>query len=241
MYCRHCGRSIPNDAKYCPACGLEQDGGMRSGHPLPSAVIILALILLPPLGLLLMWTSSRWSDDTKWLVSGLFFAPLWLRFLWRAHWPVAVKLGAAGAFMIAFFLTLLVYAGRGVALWLTLATLVLLFVLFRSHFAHPSAAGEDTAERRLAARRQAVEATLDSCHAIIAEIEEHTVFDLFPPSSVQRRQYMEALEVRSHAMSLFQHAATQEDLAAAEARATEARNRLQSAQDGLWSAKQIPE
>ena len=69
MYCRHCGQPIPVDPTFCPRCGQPQ-----GAQPAPvqgginSAWIILAFIVFPPLGYILMWTSSHWSSAVKWAI-----------------------------------------------------------------------------------------------------------------------------------------------------------------------------
>lgn len=236
MYCRNCGRPVPADARYCPNCGADQDTGGNRASGLATPWIILALLLLGPLGLLLMFTTSRWKDDTKWIVAGFFFTPLWMRFLWRQPWSPALKLGLLAAFTAAYFVALLVFVHLTAAVWLTLLTIVALFFIVRSKGAQPRRAAEDGG-RRL---REVVRAKLDSCHDLIAQIEQHTLFDFFPLSSPERRQYLAALETRSEAMDLYEHAATPGELQAADARATEALNELKSAQDALWMGREEP-
>jgi hypothetical protein len=235
VYCRDCGQQVPEGAKYCPSCGADQ--GATGHHPKGIATpwIILALLLFPPLGLLLMFTSSRWSDNTKWIVAGFFFAPLWARFLWQRRWSPIVKLGLLAAFMAAGFVTVLAFRGLNAAVWIFILTIVTLFFIIRSKGAQPRAeGGTATGQTSL---RGVVQSKLDSCHDVIAQIEEHTVFDFFPMTSPERRQYLAALEVRSEAMDLYEHAGTGPDLVAADARATEALNELKSAQDSLWTTR----
>jgi hypothetical protein len=232
LYCRDCGQPVPAGAKYCPGCGAEQGESIRRPKGIATPWIILALILFPPLGFLLMFTSSRWSDDTKWIVGGFFFTPLWARFLWQRQWPPAVKIGLLAAFLAAYAVVMVAIAGPSAAVWIVLVTVVALFFILRSKGAQPqSQAGTATGQTNL---RSVVQSKLDSCHDLIAQIEEHTIFDFFPMSSPERRQYLAALEVRAEAMELYERADTGSDLAAADQRATEALNELTSAQDALW-------
>lgn len=233
MYCRECGRQVPVDAKFCPVCGADQSGLRSSPKGIATPWIILALVLMPPLGVALMFTSSRWSDDTKWFVAGLFFTPLWSRFLWQRQWSPAIKYGLLAAFMAAYFVAVLAFTSLQPAVWVSILTIIVLFFVLRSQGAQPrgtaSAADDQTALRR------AVQAKLDTCHDLIAEIEQHTVFELVPMDSAAHRHYLAALEARAEAMDLFDHAATGADLAAADVRTAEALQGLREAQDALWS------
>lgn len=239
MYCRNCGQQVPADAKYCPGCGAEQGDSIHRPKGIATPWIILALVLFPPLGFLLMFTSSRWSDDTKWIVGGFFFTPLWARFLWQRRWSPAVKLGLLAAFLAAYSVAMVAITGPTAAVWIVLVTVVALFFILRSKGAQPRARDEAAAWQ--SNLRGTVQAKLDSCHDLIAQIEEHTVFDFFPLPSPERRQYLAALEVRSEAMELYERADTGSDLAAADVRATEALNDLKSAQDVLWARRDVPD
>src|SRR5947209_16420548 len=99
MYCRNCGQQVPEDAKYCPSCGADQ--GTAGNRGIATPWIVLALLLFPPLGIVLLFTSSRLSANTKWFLGGLFFTPLWARFLWQRPWPPATKLALLAAFTVA--------------------------------------------------------------------------------------------------------------------------------------------
>jgi hypothetical protein len=235
LYCRNCGQQVPADAKYCPSCGAEQGDATRRPKGIATPWIILALILFPPLGFLLMFTSSRWSDDTKWIVGGFFFTPLWVRFLWQRPWPPIVKLGLLAAFLAAYSVAMVAFTGTSAAVWIVLVTVVALFFILRSKGAQPRS--PDAASTNQTSLRRLVQSKLDSCHDLIAQIEEHTVFDFFPMASPERRQYLAALETRAEAMELYEHADTGADLSAADTRATEALNELKSAQDALWAKR----
>lgn len=239
MYCRNCGQQVPAGARFCPSCGADQEDSIGRPKGIATPWIILALLLFPPLGFLLMFTSSRWSDDTKWIVGGFFFTPLWARFLWQRPWPPIVKLGLLGAFLAAYSVAMVALTGVGAAVWIVLVTIIVLFFILRSKGAQPrsqaAAAGSQTSLRGV------VQSKLDSCHDLIAQIEEHTVFDFFPMTSPERKQYLEALEVRAEAMEMYEHAQTGQDLAAADQRATEALNELKSAQDALWARRDEPD
>src|ERR687885_81273 len=87
MYCHACGRRIPAGSAYCSHCGAAQGrSAVRDRSGMNSALTVLALIIFFPVGLILMWCSTDWDDDLKWAISGLFFPPLWLRFLWKVPW-----------------------------------------------------------------------------------------------------------------------------------------------------------
>lgn len=235
MYCRDCGRHIPADATYCPGCGANQGATGHRPKGIATPWIIVALLLFLPLGLLLMFTSSRWSDSRKWIVAGFFFPPLWARFLWQRRWPATVKLGLLAALVAAYGVSVLAFTGLSVAVWASILTIVTLFFVIRAKGAQPRAEG-DTAPSQTSLR-SAVQSKLDRCHDLIAQIEEHTVFDFFPMSSPERKQYLLALEVRSEAMELYEQASTGPDLAAADERATQALNELKAAQDALWTKR----
>jgi hypothetical protein len=233
VYCRTCGFHIGDAAHFCPNCGANQDVPDRQSRGIATPWIILALILVPPLGLILMFTSSRWSEDTRWIVAGFFFAPLWTRFLWRLHWSRPVKIAVLGVLAVAYLATVWAWTGFTAAIWITLLTLVAVVLIVRSRGAQPRTdEGETGSQGTL---RAAVEAKLDSCHSLIAQIEQHTVFDFFPPASPARQQYLRALELRTDAMDLYEKARNPHELQTADARATEALNELKTAQDALWS------
>jgi hypothetical protein len=235
MYCRHCGQQVPADARYCPSCGADQGTTENRPQGIATPWIILALLLFPPLGVVLLFTSSRLSANTKGFLGGLFFTPLWARFLWQRPWPPAAKLALLAAFTAAYFVALVAFIHLTAAVWVTILTIVALFFIVRSKGAQPRTRADTTTSRT--SLRSAVQSKLDSCHDLIAQIEGHTVFDFFPMSSPERQQYLQALEVRAEAMDLYEHAATGPDLAAADARATEALDELKSAQDALWAGR----
>ena len=135
--------------------------------------------------------------------------------------------------MVAYFVAVLAFTSLTSAVWISILTVIVLFFVLRSKGAQPRGAAPATDDQT--ALRRAVQAKLGTCHDLIAEIEQHTVFELVPMDSSARRQYLAALEARSEAMDLFEHAATAADLAAADARATEALNGLREAEDALWT------
>ncbi len=233
MYCHNCGLHLGEAANFCPRCGADQGQATRDTGGIATPWIILALILLPPLGLLLMFTSSRWSNDTKWWVGGLFFAPLWTRFLWRRRWPPAVKVGLLSVLAVAYLLTVAAWTGASAAFWITVLTIIAVVFIVRSKGAQPREEAEGRTSQP--ALRAAVRAKLDSCHDLIAQIEGNTVLDLFPLSSPARQRYVQALELRAGAMDLYERANNERDLRAADARANEALRELTAAQDALWS------
>jgi hypothetical protein len=233
VYCRDCGRPVPADARYCPSCGAEGEGAARR-EGISSAWIILAFLLFPPLGLLLMWTASRWSDDTKWFISGLFFTPLWMRFLWRQQWAVNVKLALLALFVLASLYAWFVIAGLTAAVWMTIVTVVALWFIVRAPGAQPRRK-EGASSEAPAAMRRVVQARLESCHDLIAQIEGNTVLDFFPLSSPARQMYLRALEARSEAMNVYEQARTAPELEVANMLAGEALSELKAAQDALWS------
>ena len=165
----------------------------------------------------------------------LLFTPLWARFLWQRQWPPVLKLGLLGAFLVAYFVAMTALTGFGAAIWILVLTVVALFFVLRAKGAQPRP--KETASTGQRNLRGLVQSKLDSCHDLIAQIEEHTVFDFFPMSSPERRQYLAALEVRAEAMELYEHADTGPDLLAADTRATKALNELKAAQDALWAKR----
>lgn len=73
MYCYHCGKEIPESAKYCPYCGTEQDkpknpGNRRGGRNIWRILrrVIIAVIVVPLviLGLLVVFATIREAQNT---------------------------------------------------------------------------------------------------------------------------------------------------------------------------------
>ena len=225
MYCSQCGHQLTAGAAFCSRCGTAVGGGsiqQRSG--MHSLVIALALIFMFPLGVLLMWTSSDWDPDVKWAITGLLFPPLWLRFLWKVPWlPYAVE--ALIAVILANAVIQDAFSPIG-AVAILVAVVVFLAAL------KPSPRGRRRADAPAMLRAQA-ESVLQSCHDLIADIEDTRAFDLAPAGSAIHRRYTLALEVRSEGAYLLEHARSEADVARAKARLDHAFQELRSVRDGL--------
>src|SRR5947209_10854460 len=100
MYCHTCGQRVPQGAAFCPSCGGSLQPIAPRRQSLHPVLVVLSMLLFPPLGFILMWAATDWPSDVKWAISGFFFPPLWLRFLWKVDWlPYA-----AGALLAGFVL-----------------------------------------------------------------------------------------------------------------------------------------
>lgn len=73
MYCYHCGKEIPESAKYCPYCGTEQDkpknpgnhdGGRNIWRALRRVIIALIVVPLVILGLPVVFTMFHEAQNT---------------------------------------------------------------------------------------------------------------------------------------------------------------------------------
>lgn len=201
---------------------------------LPSVLVALLLIFFPPLGLILMWTSTDWSSDVKWGLSGIFFPPLWLRFLWKVWWlPYAV-----GAILAAVTLQAAIFGGfsaAGAVAILTIIAIVLLLTLGSQR------SGKPEVHDLGAQLRQTIDDKLDLCNNLIADIEADLSLDLLPFNNPARARYTRALEMRSQGQELFQRATTQPQLVEADSRVSRALRELRSVRDGIASSDSGPE
>jgi hypothetical protein len=193
---------------------------------IPSVLVALLLIFFPPLGLILMWTSTDWSSDVKWGISGIFFPPLWLRFLWKVWWlPYAV-----GALLAAVTLQGAIFGGLSVAgavAILTIIAIVLLLTLGSQR------SGKQEVHDFGSQLRQTIDDKLDLCNNLIADIEADLSLELLPANNPARARYIRALEMRSQGQELFQRAATQPQLVEADTRISRALRELRSVRDGI--------
>jgi hypothetical protein len=62
--CPACGRLIDTGMKFCPHCGRRQHAG-EAWYYHPVWVLVLALLVLGPFALILIWKSSRMGRTTK--------------------------------------------------------------------------------------------------------------------------------------------------------------------------------
>jgi len=184
--------------------------------------IALTLVFFPPIGLILMWSSSGWSDDLKWGISGIFFPPLWLRFLWRIPWLAYAAMGG-----VAVLLVSAIRSGFPIvaAVAILIAVVVFLLLLKPAQPAPRRKAQEPSAELR----RQ-IEAKVDACNDLIADIEGTVDLDLLPSTSPWRRRYNRALEMRSTGLGLLDEGG---NLWAADQRLSEALLELRVVRKGL--------
>lgn len=221
LYCRKCGNPLAADAAFCQRCGAALQPPMTRSGSVNSALVIVALILFFPIGLYLMWAHSDWDADVKWGISGLLLPPLWTRFLWRARWPLAIKVLLAAALLaLVEVVDVEVFgiAGSGPAAILIINILVT-FLVARSVMNVRSEHGD---------LRAIIESKLDTCHQLIAEVEAGGEMELLPAGSSLRRRYIQALEMRSEGMSLFEGAQSRPDLVAADARISRALDELRA-------------
>jgi hypothetical protein len=233
IFCFACGRRVPADSTFCPYCGARQERAVPVARPSSSTlhpvVVAAFLLFFPPVGLILMWTSTDWDPDVKWGISGLFFPPLWLRFLWKVWWlPYAV-----GAFLAALILHAMIFGGfsttGGIVILLLIA---ILLVLTSPRPSKPAEAPADVAT----GLREAIGHKLDLCHDLIAEIEQTVALDLLPADSPVRLLYARALEQRSEALDLLNRAASQRELLAVDERVSRTLSDLRAVKDGLPAA-----
>lgn len=62
--CKKCGRPIDRHFAYCPYCGYRQQAGHSWYHD-PVWIAVLALFVIGPFALPLVWRSSRMSHTAK--------------------------------------------------------------------------------------------------------------------------------------------------------------------------------
>lgn len=222
MYCRYCGSAIPADAAFCPHCGNSQPAKAVSKGGLPDWLIVALLIFVPPLGWILMWTSSRWKVDVKAVVT---FPPAWPILFWRLSWPPLQRLALIAALVAATVLWFGSVAGP------TAATAILFVIVVIAALVIMTSRPREAPDTGLDQLRQMIESKVDTCHDLIDQIERTLAFDLLPSDSPVRSQYMHALEMRSEGMALFERATTRPDLVAADARLSRAMEELRTARD----------
>ncbi|MGI8825924.1 MAG: hypothetical protein ACR2JC_09805 [Chloroflexota bacterium] len=152
---------MPAGSAFCPGCGASQHlPAPRSS--VPAGIIAALLLLMPPIGLILMWTSSAWDDDVKWAISGIFFPPLWLRFLWKISW-----LPAAVMALIALALTdAVVQGGMSVVGAIAIVAMVAMILLL----IRPSQRKAQSVEGSGVSLRHLVEGKLAACDDVIADL-----------------------------------------------------------------------
>ena len=228
MYCHACGRPLPADAAFCPNCGTARIGapvppGPSTIHP---AWIALLLVLFPPVGLILMWTSSGWESDVKWAISGIFFPPLWLRFLWKVPWlPYALT-----ALVALLLLGNVLAEGLSIVAAVTILAVVAVLLVLVKPPARPRAPTSEGHPGRL---RQTIEGKLDAINDLVADIEGTVALDLLPAGSALHERYRRALDTRTEALHLLDRAVSPRELYAVDDRANRALHELRAVRDGL--------
>jgi zinc ribbon protein len=223
MYCHACGQRVPAEAAFCPSCGTSLRRIAPRRQTIHPVWIVLTMLFFPPIGFILMWTSTDWPSDVKWALSGIFFPPFWLRFLWKVDWLPYV----AGALLAGFVLDKALFgplsAGGAIAIVLVIAMILLVtFGVQRSR--------EEPQEPDLTPLQRAIEEKLDLSNEIIARIEADRSLDLVPARLPIHERYMEALNLRSQGQERFAHAAAPKDL-------IEANMELEGALNGLCSVQ----
>ncbi len=145
-------------------------------------------------------------------ISGLFFPPLWASFIWKTRWSFGTQIAVSGLLLVLIEVVngLLFHFDASPLIGILLLNVLVIFLVVRSVRIIP----EDTSSQR-----HAVESRLDACDDLIVEIEEAMSLDRMAPDSPARQQYAHALEMRAEALHMFERAASEADLVAAESRA----------------------
>ena len=226
MYSHACGHEILAGSAYCSRCGVAQGSVPRHHSGMSSALVALMLVLFFPLGLILMWTSTDWNRDVKWAISGLFFPPLWLRFVWKVPWlPYAV-----GALLAAVTIQGAIFGGISASGAIAILVVITVILLFTLGIQHPR---KQVRVQLSAEQCRVVEERLHACDDLIADIEADLSLELLPTGSPERKRYGRALEMRAEGRELFQQAKTPRELAVAEGRVTGALRELRAIRDGI--------
>ncbi len=218
MFCPHCG-DASHGLTYCSTCGkrLAEDrrvqfarvesrldvtvnvggptlvvSGNRPRSPLPAH--------RPP-------PKLPWSADKKWAVCGLFFWPLWGRFIWRQTWPLGLKalsiLGIVGAYLGLVTNTLFVLS-------LLVGLTALLWVMWVLRSTRPDDKPE--IDDGMQDVRDAFSRDLTACDDTITEIERTIAVELLSAKSPERTRYLAALESRKSAIEYFESAKSTQDV-----------------------------
>ncbi len=94
VLCLVCGRPIDPLYVYCPYCGKRQQHGDAWYHS-PVWIAILALLVLGPFALGLVWNSRQMGRNTK--IAFTACIGLYTLFLiYEVYWAVSITLGTFG-------------------------------------------------------------------------------------------------------------------------------------------------
>lgn len=231
VYCRNCGSALPSNARFCSDCGAAVRGAARSGD-VPEWMVAGALLVFFPLGIPLMWAGTRWSTDVKLAITAFFFPPLWFvvlaRQIWKIAWSRQAKIALVVTIVAVLGLFMLRLGSVTAAVWVAgvLAVLGTLWVM-----TSPSGrASKDAPEDGL---RRVIETNLDTCHDLIAQIEDELTRRPLDTTDPTMGRYRRALEMRTEGADLLERARTRPDLVAAEARISRSMDDLRATRDHL--------
>jgi hypothetical protein len=226
MYCRHCGAKLLPDSAYCHRCGSTQ--GITRRKPVSPWLIVL-LVLIGPIGWLALTgiaasqAASSVKLETRLLIAGFVFPPLWAPLIWTLQIGRWAKYSMMAGIIVAntFWLHQLTDGWT-----VPVIALVITFVLGLLWLPRVIPRVDDSERRRLDAMRRTIGIDLDNCHAMIAEIEDQLSISVAPTDSAIRRRYSHALEMRSEGTEVLRTAVTEDELVLA-------RRLIMRAQDGL--------
>ena len=231
VYCRNCGSALTPDARFCSACGAAVQAAAQSGD-VPEWMVAGVLLLFFPLGIPLMWAGTRWSTDVKLAITAFFIPPLWFvvlaRQIWRIAWSRQAKIALIVTIVAVLGLVLLRMGSVTAAIWVAgvLAVLGALWVMTAPSGRASKAAPED-------GLRRVIETNLDTCHDLIAQIEDELTRRPLDTTDPTMGRYRRALEMRTEGVDLLERARTRPDLVAAEARVSRAMDDLRATHDHL--------
>jgi len=88
--CKSCGKTIESAFRYCPHCGKSQEQG-AAWYYHPIWILLLALLILGPFALPLVWKSSRMNPTEKAVMAAAILAYTAV-VLYFMYWTVALTL-----------------------------------------------------------------------------------------------------------------------------------------------------
>lgn len=205
-HCAECGSRLPtvrggprcagtNSAVYrragpvSPAAGGEGPGKWYATTP----AIVLLLVFFFPAGLLLMWKYATWSEDTKWVVSGVYFWPLWMHFVWRQPWGYWRKV-AAGTLLVCAYASMATTRVSGFGLLIAVTAFVWALTVRDPGRTISGPKKQDWRD---------LEARLSLCDDLVASIESSVALRLLPAGSPVLSQYVHGLDARREAIDLM--------------------------------------
>lgn len=199
-----------------------------ASRPLSTTALVLWLVLFFPVGLVLMWTRSAWSQDTRWAVSGAYCWPLWWWFVRRTEWS-RNRRGLVAAALVGGYVLVFTPAAPVALLCIGIPGFI-----WAMRSRQPEAAPESESTVSASAPSiDEIEAKLTHCDTLVCDIERSVVIDLLPADSSGHALYHQGLQLRSQGAEILGKSASEQDLARADLLLTRASVVLEEARKDM--------